>query len=95
MRADITAKAEQELVHSCLYWRSGSFALVITSTASFFSLELLAWGFFPYLRLKKKTYKLLIISGTQRKRASCTHRCCNTTKGASLFSLLLEQAVYI
>lgn len=92
MIADITAQAEQELGHSCLYRRSGSFALVITSIASFFSLEL---GFFLYPRMEKKTYKLHIISGTQRKRASCIHRCYNATKGASLFSLLLEYAVYI
>jgi len=40
MIADITAKAEQELGHSYLDRRSGSFALVIASVASFFSLEM-------------------------------------------------------
>jgi len=49
MIVGITAKAEQELGSSCLYRRSGSFALVITSFASSFSSEKFFFFLFFFL----------------------------------------------
>lgn len=74
MIADITAQAEQELGHSCLYRRSGSFALVITSIASFFSLEL---GVF-------------FISEDGEENIQIAHNKWNTEKKSQLYSQMLQ-----